>query len=94
MLKQNMYTIEEGEPSVFERETKKSALALQAAKQKLLYGQPRAGRDDDHQACALDFAMHRAAACSIAPPPCILLISNSLSKHDFQPGEGKTVSLP
>ena len=64
MLKQNMYTIEEGEPSVFERETKKSALALQAVKQKLLYGQPRAGRDDDHQACALAFAMAFARTSS------------------------------
>ena len=52
VLKQNMYTLEEGEPSVFERETEQKTGATQAAKQKMLYGQQRAGRDYDHQACA------------------------------------------
>ena len=53
VLKQNMYTIEEGEPSVFERETSKSVLAAQAAKQKMLFGAQRAGRDYDHQVCTV-----------------------------------------
>ena len=52
VLKQNMYTLEEGEPSVYERETQQSTVAKQAAKQKMLYGQQRAGRDYDHQVCA------------------------------------------
>ena len=64
VLKQNMYTLEEGEPSVFERETSKAVLAAQVTKQKMLYGAQRAGRDYDHQVCTLACVLSMCAGVS------------------------------
>ena len=59
-----MYTLEEGEPSVFERETSKAVLAAQVSKQKMLYGAQRAGRDYDHQVCTLACVLSMCAGVS------------------------------